>query len=131
LLAVSQKLQYIFCIKSKVVEGMDTVGKKGRKSPTGGAFHQIHQVLPSLFNKICKSYELRADLILAAWPEIIGPQFAPMTQATSFEEGILSVKVKNSTLYSLLVHNEKERLVKLLRKQFPQTPIKTIQFRMG
>lgn len=74
-------------------------------------------------------YDDRPDLILASWAEIIGPTFAPMTEAISFYDGILTVKVKNSTLYSLLSQHEKNRLLKNLREKFPRTQIKTLHFR--
>lgn len=93
--------------------------------------HKIHDLLPIVLSKINSVYQLQPDLILAMWPEIIGAQLAGMTQAVSFNEGILSVKVKNSTLYSLLNQHEKTRLLSLLRKKFPQAQIKTISFRIG
>lgn len=91
----------------------------------------IRHVLPRLLESIGKLYQDRPDLILAAWPEVIGQHLAVMTQAMSFKEGILTVKVKNSTLYSLLSQNDKPRILKNLRDKFPQTVIKTIIFKMG
>lgn len=68
---------------------------------------------------------------MAAWPDVVGPLLAPMTKVVSFVDGILTVKVKNSTLYSLLSQTEKARLIKNLRDKFPQTSIRTINFRLG
>lgn len=88
-------------------------------------------LLPRVLAKIGEVYQQRADLILAMWPDIIGAKLAAMTQAISFTDGILVVKVKNSTLHSLLSQYEKLRLLKLLRQKFPHVEIKNIYFRIG
>ena len=91
----------------------------------------IKQLLPSLLKKIGAKFDERPDLVLAAWPHIIGEKLAPMTEAVSFNEGMLVVKVKNSTLHSLLSQHEKPRLLKSLRDKFPSVTIRNIIFRMG
>ncbi len=91
----------------------------------------ICQLLPLFMEDIGKKVDERPDLVCAAWPQVIGEQLAPMTQAVSFVEGILTVKVKNSTLFSLLTQNDKPRLIQSLRDKFPGTVIKTIFFRLG
>lgn len=88
-------------------------------------------LLPQVLGSVFSRYNLRPDLIFAAWDELIGPNFKEMTEAVSFQEGVLVVKVKNSTLFSLLNMHEKARLTKLLQEKFPGTDIKTIQFRIG
>ncbi len=91
----------------------------------------IGELLPRVLQDIGKLYRDRPDLILASWPDVIGSKLAPMTKAESFQEGVLWVRVMNSTLYSLLNQNDKPRLIKNLRDRFPNTMIKTIVFRMG
>lgn len=76
-------------------------------------------------------YQDQPGLVLAAWPGLVGPQVASMTQAVQFHEGILRVKVHNSPLYSLLTQHEKQRLLRNLRAQFPKVEIKNILFRIG
>jgi hypothetical protein len=93
--------------------------------------HLIGELLPSVLSGIGAVYEQRPDLILAVWPSIIGPQLAPMTQAVSFIEGVLVVKVKNSTLHSLLSQKERPRILQILRQRFPNVDIKSILFRMS
>lgn len=93
--------------------------------------HRMTDLLPGVLAKIAEVYEQRSDLILAMWPDIIGPKLADMAQAISFADGVLVVKVKNSTFHSLLSQYEKVRLLNLLRKRFPQTEIKNIYFRIG
>lgn len=96
--------------------------------PTG---RHLAPLLSSAMNQIGASYKDRPDLILAAWPKIIGEKFAPMAQAVSFEDGVLTIKVKNSTLHSLLSVNEKARLLQGLREKFPTVTIRNINFRIG
>lgn len=93
--------------------------------------HRMADLIPQVLAKIGHVYEQRADLILAMWPDVIGAKLAAMTQAVSFTDGILVVKVKNSTLHSLLSQNDKFRLLNLLRSKFPQVEIKNIHFRIG
>lgn len=95
------------------------------------SFRHIKQVLPRILEDIGKLYKDRPDLVLAAWPEVIGSGLSHMTEALSFSEGVLVVKVKNSTLHSLLSQNDKPRLIQNLREKFPGTMIKTIYFRLG
>jgi len=93
--------------------------------------HRVSDLLPTVLSKLSEVYQQRPDLILLAWPDIIGPQLAGMTQAKSFIDGVLTVRVKNSTLHSLLSQQEKPRILNILRQKFPQVCIKTIAFRIG
>lgn len=92
---------------------------------------RIGDLLPPLLAKIGAVYIQRPDLILAAWPEIIGSKLAGMTQAVSFREGVLLVKIKNSTLHSLLSQYERPKILSGLRQKFPNVEIKNIYFRIG
>ena len=102
-----------------------------RFNSTKKTTRHIGELLPQVMQDIGKLYQERPDLILASWPDVIGSKLAPMTQALSFQEGVLFVKVMNSTLHSLLSQHDKPRLIKNLRDRFPKTMIKTIVFRMG
>lgn len=92
---------------------------------------RVSELLPSVLSKVNKMHGERPDLILASWNEIIGPRLAGMTKAVSFIDGVLHVKVKNSTLHSLLSQNDKHRILSNLRAMFPNVQIKTISFRVG
>jgi len=92
---------------------------------------QLKDLLPKLLNKIGAIHRDRPDLIIAAWPQIIGEKLASMTKVVCFENDILFVKVSNSTLYSLLTQHERSRLLKNLREKFPSVKIKNIHFRIG
>ncbi len=96
--------------------------------PTG---KRLKDLLPELLSQISKTHQERPDLILAVWPEMIGEKLAPMTVAHSFRDGVLTVIVKNSALYSLLVQHEKSRLLKKMQERFPSSKIRNIIFRVG
>ncbi len=112
------------------------VAKRVKRTPknydgTGLTTHRIAELLPVVLETIGEVYKERPDLIIASWPSIIGPQLASMTQAISFVDGILVVKVKNSTLHSLLSQKDKPRVLSLLKMKFPKMQIKNIFFRIG
>ena len=96
--------------------------------PTG---KQVRDLLPEMLTSLSAKVSDKPIQILEAWPEIVGERIGKMTRATSFDEGVLKVHVKNSTLYSLLVEHEKERLLAALRKRFPKVRILGISFKIG
>jgi len=91
----------------------------------------LKELLPQVLGQIGALHRDRPDLIVAAWPQIIGERLAPMTKAVSFEGGILFVKVETSTLYSLLTQHERGRLLRCLREKFPSVEVKNIRFQIG
>ncbi len=91
----------------------------------------LGDLIPTVLSKISEVNQDRPDLVIAAWPGIIGSNLSTMTNAVSFHEGFLVVKVKNSTLFSLLNQNDKPKLLSNLRKKFPNVTIHNIIFRMG
>jgi hypothetical protein len=96
--------------------------------PTG---KEISDLLPQWLAKASGRFKDRPDLILLAWPDVIGEKLASMTRAVSFIDGVLTVKVKNSSLYSLLVQHERAKLQSRLQKRFPSVKIQNIIFRLG
>ena len=93
--------------------------------------HQIKDVLKDLKAKVDEARQKQPDEILRSWPEIIGPGHAGRTRAESFKAGILTVRVKHSTLLSLLNQYEKGKLLAKLQQQFPASGIREIVFRIG
>ncbi len=97
-------------------------------TPTG---RQIKELLPEILFDLSAKLNDKPDRMLAAWPEIVGKRISKMSRAVSFEDGVLRVQVKNSTLNSLLVEHEKPRLVAAFRKRFPKVTFRNIFFRIG
>jgi hypothetical protein len=110
--------------------------KRSRRTPrhydgTKRTTRQLDEVLTVVLAQVGDLQHARPDLIVAAWPDLIGPQHAKMTHAESFIDGVLTVRVTNSTLFSLLVQRERSRLLRSIRKMFPKAEVKGIYFRMG
>ena len=95
------------------------------------ASKHIKNLLPKVLEKINENYQKNPINIKAMWPEIIGEKLAPMTKVLSFAKGVLVIKVKSSTLHSLLSNYEKERLLKKMQKKFSEKIIRNIFFKMG
>lgn len=91
--------------------------------------HHAGKLAAGILDKIKKLNQDQPEVVLNAWPEIIGPQLASMAEAVEFRDGVLGVKVKNSTLYSLLKNRDKLKLLKILRNKFPH--VRDIAFRIG
>lgn len=98
---------------------------------TAPTTRRFGDIIPSVLSIIQKNHGERHDLILTSWPQIVGPKITKFTTPESFNEGVLRVKVNNSTLYSLLNQSEKAKLLSALRKRFPKVDIRDIYFRMG
>jgi hypothetical protein len=125
-------LWYNECSKKKGLKVVKTARRTPRNyDGTEVTTRALGDLIPVVLSKITEVNRDRPDLILAAWPGIIGSNLAVMTKAVSFSDGCLFVKVKNSTLYSLLNQNEKPKLLSILRKKFPNVTIHNIMFRMG
>lgn len=98
------------------------------KLPTG---RSIQKLLPKVLHQIEEIHSERPDLVMAFWPSLVGDRIALMTEVISFKKGILLVAVNNSSLLSLLVQCEKNRLLNTLKKRFPSVIIRDIMFRIG
>jgi hypothetical protein len=126
----------MFCDKTLAFKKDHLVGKINRRTPknydgTAITTHRMSDLVSQIVHQIRSNYKDRPDLVLAAWPEIIGSKLAAMTQAVSFTDGVLHVKVKNSTLHSLLSQNDKTRIMASLKTKFPHIQLKNIVFRIG
>ena len=97
----------------------------------GGISKKMDQILPSVLNGIDKRYHQKPSRIIEAWPMIIGEKLASFTEVVSLEKGTLNIKVKSSTLLSLLVREEKARLLKELQSKFSKDAVRNINFRIG
>lgn len=91
----------------------------------------LKHLLQKILRQIEKNHEERHDLILNAWPKLIGVRLAPLTTATSFVDGVLTVKVRSSSLLSVLAQHERAKLLKQLREMFPSISIRNIRFHIG
>lgn len=89
---------------------------------------KISDLLPDILADISKKIKDPREEVFQAWYQLIGEKMAPMTQPVSLIDGVLTVKVKSSTLYSLLCQHEKPRLLKQLKEKFS---VQNLVFRIG
>ncbi len=92
---------------------------------------RIADLLTQVLSSVEELRHDRPELVLAAWPEVIGQKLAGMTEAISFVEGVLLVKVKNATLLSLLNQHDRPRIMRNLEMKFPSVRFKQVVFRRG
>lgn len=69
--------------------------------------------------------------VLEGWSSVAGEKWGRETKAVSFQGGVLSVKVANASLYSILVQYEAPRLLKALQDRFPESGVKKVKFSIG
>ncbi len=91
----------------------------------------LKDLLPEMRERLIQKIGDQPIEILKAWEKLVGPKIASMSKAMSFDRGVLKVRVTNSTLYSLLMEHEKEKLLLKLKKHFPKTCFQNIVFRLG
>lgn len=101
--------------------------KKGSVLP----HRHLKDLLEPFLEKVKTQADARPDLILKAWYEMIDPKWHGMTEASSFEKGTVMIKVKNVSLYSVLVQQEGDKLLKKLQAKFPESGIKKLKFCIG
>ncbi len=93
---------------------------------------KLGEVLPGVLAKVEARFHLQPQNVVDAWPEVIGSKLAAMSRAERFEDGVLYVKVKNSTLLSLLSNpHDKSKLIQSIRVKFSGISIRNIVFRIG
>ena len=91
----------------------------------------LKKVLQKTLKKTGVKEKLKENSTHLIWREVVGEKIARLTQVIELNEGVLKVKVDNSTLYSLLVEHEKQRLLKILQTRLPKLKIKNLLFRIG
>ncbi len=97
-------------------------------SGTQNPAKKIGDLLPEMMVDLGKKVKDPREEIFQFWRDLIGEKMAPLTEPVSFIDGVLTVKVKSSTLYSLLVAHERPRLLSRLQEKFS---IRNLMFRVG
>lgn len=85
---------------------------------------KLEELLPQFMAEISQKNNRSCQEISKEWFAALGEKMGSMTEVISFQDGILTVKVKSSTLYSLLCQHERPRLLRLLQKKFSVRDIK-------
>ena len=89
---------------------------------------KVSDLLPEMLSEIAEAVGDRTEPLFQEWKNILGEEMGKLAEPVLFEDGVLTVKVKSQTLYSLLSTHEKPRLLARLQKKFP---VRNIHFRVG
>ncbi len=89
---------------------------------------KVADLLPEIVQDLGKKVGDPKEEIFRFWRELMGEDRASMAEPVLFVDGVLTVKVKSSTLYSLLVSHERPHLLGKLQEKFS---IRNLVFRVG
>ena len=89
---------------------------------------KIEELLPNVLSGIGRKTEIPREAVFREWALLMGEKMAGMTKPISFVDGVLTVSLKSSMLYSLLRVHEKPRLLKKLQEKFQ---VKDLVFKIG
>lgn len=90
--------------------------------------HPLQHLLGKWLRAFDKRIQTSPEKAFFAWDSVVGPRIASLARPLSFEDGILIVKVQNSTLLSLLAGAERDQIANRLRKQH-HLPLKQIHLK--
>ncbi len=92
---------------------------------------KLKDLLPKTLAGIRKQSQIPTTQIQRYWPEVVGDKISQMSSVEKYSEGVLSIKVQNATLLSLLAQYEKQKILKQYRKYFPNVSFEDARFRLG
>lgn len=89
---------------------------------------KMTDLLPEFLDELRRKKGDEKEVVFEFWQSLVGEKMAALTEPVSLIEGVLTVKVKSSTLYSLLVTHERPRLLAQLKEKFS---VRNLVFRIG
>jgi predicted nucleic acid-binding Zn ribbon protein len=102
----------------------ESPGSPDRAQPVGDSLEKV-------MRKLGLDERLTEGQILAAWKQIVGDWFALHTCPDRLRDGILYVRVIQSSIHYELDRNCKSRIIQKLKARFGATRIRDIRFRLG
>jgi predicted nucleic acid-binding Zn ribbon protein len=91
----------------------------------------VADTLAGVMRKLGLEERLTESQILAAWKEIVGDWFALHTCPDRIRDGVLFVRVVQSSVHYELDRNCKVRILQKLKARFGPKRIRDIRFRVG
>jgi predicted nucleic acid-binding Zn ribbon protein len=91
----------------------------------------IGEILPAILGKLGLQERIREDEILNCWREIVGDFLAQHATPAGLRQGVLEVRVVQSTVYFELERNLKPGIVRKLQARFGRNTVRGIRFRIG
>jgi len=90
---------------------------------------RLGAILPQVVERLGLTWGLRCQEVLALWPAVVGKQINRKTQTLDIENGILQVRVADSTWMQELFFLKPE-IIKKLNREIGENIVKDIQFRL-
>jgi predicted nucleic acid-binding Zn ribbon protein len=91
----------------------------------------VGDTLENVMRKLGLTERLTEGQILAAWKDIVGDWFALHTCPDRLRDGILFVRVVQSSVHYELDRNCKTRIIQKLKARFGGNRVRDIRFRIG
>jgi len=101
------------------------------KSPSPDRARAVSNTLEKVMRQLGLAERLTEAQILAAWKDIVGEWFALHTHPERIRDGILYVRVVQSTVHYELDRNWKPKIIQKLKARFGPARIREIRFRVG
>jgi hypothetical protein len=94
--------------------------------------HMLSEVAAAWLKRLGEKVRMNPQALCDAWSSVVGSPIADMTKAQRYDEGVLHVRVRNSTLLSLLCRpQDKKKLIDLLKAAVPGVRLVDLSFRLG
>lgn len=91
----------------------------------------IAKLLPALLGKLGLQERIQEEEILTAWRDIVGEFLAEHSTPAGLRDGILAVRVLQSTVQFELERVLKSRILQKLQARFGKKTVRDIRFRLG
>jgi predicted nucleic acid-binding Zn ribbon protein len=91
----------------------------------------VGETLEKVMRQLGLAERLTEGQILSAWKEIVGEWFALHTCPDRIRDGVLYVRVVQSSVHYELDRNWKAAIIKKLKARFGANRVKDIRFRVG
>jgi predicted nucleic acid-binding Zn ribbon protein len=91
----------------------------------------VGETLEKVMRDLGLDDRLTEGQVLAAWKDIVGEWFALHTCPDRLRDGVLIVRVVQSSVHYELERNWKPKIVQNLKKRFGGNRIRDIKFRLG
>jgi predicted nucleic acid-binding Zn ribbon protein len=101
------------------------------RSPQPDRTQSVGEALEAVMRKLGLEERLTEGQILSAWKDIVGEWFALHTCPDRIRDGVLYVRVVQSSVHYELDRNCKARIIQKLKARFGAKRVRDIRFRIG
>jgi predicted nucleic acid-binding Zn ribbon protein len=91
----------------------------------------VGETLEKVMRQLGLAERLTEGQILAAWKDIVGEWFALHTCPDRIRDGVLYVRVVQSTVFYELDRNWKPKIIQKLKARFGPNRVRDVRFRIG